>query len=101
MSATPQPCTVTGHFLLHAFSAPLQVDELSPKAQDIIKSYTAQQQGISGKYATMCAATGVLPWKTPTPQDYETLLQVLHASWQSAPKVGTQFALEGWGHPVQ
>lgn len=31
---------------------------------------------MSGKYAAMCAATTVLPWKTPTPQDYEALLQV-------------------------
>lgn len=54
------------------------MDELSPAAQEVIRSYTETQQGVSGKYAALCAATGVLPWAPPTAQDHETLLKVLH-----------------------
>ena len=53
----------------------VQVDELSPEAQKVIHSYTDGQPGQVGKYASLCAATGVLPWQPPTAQDYNTLLK--------------------------
>lgn len=54
----------------------VQVDELSPEAQQVIDNYTKQQQGQAGRYASLCAATGMLPWQAPTLQDHAILLKV-------------------------
>ena len=55
----------------------LQVDDLSKDAQQVIHKYTQQQsQAQTGNYASLCAATGILPWQPPTAQDHATLLAV-------------------------
>ena len=63
-----------------AFSSQLvlaQVDELSEEAQQVIHKYTgSQSRGQAGRYASLCAATGILPWDSPTAQDHATLLEV-------------------------
>ena len=56
----------------------LQVGELSPAAQEVIAKYTCQMGGLAGRYAPMSAATGVLPWTSPAPEDYDLLAQ---AGW--------------------
>ena len=53
----------------------LQVGELSPAAQEVIAKYTCQMGGLAGRYAPMSAATGVLPWTSPAPEDYDLLAQ--------------------------
>jgi len=53
----------------------VQVNELSPEAQKVIHSYTDNQPGQVGKYASLCAASGILPWRPPTAQDHGTLLK--------------------------
>ena len=53
----------------------LQVGELSPAAQQVIAKYTCQMGGLAGRYAPMSAATGVLPWTHPEPEDFDLLAQ--------------------------
>lgn len=54
-----------------------QVDELSEAAQQVVHKYTgSQSRGQAGKYASLCAASGILPWDPPTAQDHATLLEV-------------------------
>ncbi len=57
------------------FCVSVQVNELSPEAQKVIHSYTDGQPGQVGKYASLCAASGILPWRPPTAQDHDTLLK--------------------------
>lgn len=55
-----------------------QVDELSEEAQQVVHKYTgSQSRGQAGRYASLCAASGILPWDPPTAQDHATLLAVL------------------------
>ena len=51
---------------------------MSEAAQRIIRKYTECESGKqAGRYAALCAATGILPWAPPTAQDHATLLAVL------------------------
>ncbi|DBB01619.1 TPA: hypothetical protein ACH3X1_000259 [Trebouxia sp. C0004] len=68
--------------LPRVFISELRVDELSPEAQKVIHSYTDGQRGQVGKYAALCAASGILPWQPPTAQDHDTLLKESeYAAW--------------------
>ena len=60
---------------LNTVCGSVQVDELSPEAQKVIHSYTDGQPGQVGKYASLCAASGILPWRPPSAQDHDTLLK--------------------------
>ncbi len=57
------------------FCVSVQVNELSSEAQKVIHSYTDGQPGQVGKYASLCAASSILPWRPPTAQDHNTLLK--------------------------
>lgn len=71
--------------LPRVFISELRVDELSPEAQQVIDNYTKQQQGQAGRYASLCAATGMLPWQAPTLQDHAILLKESeYAAWTLA-----------------
>ena len=51
---------------------------MSDAAQQVIRKYTECESGNqAGRYAALCAATGILPWAAPTAQDHATLLAVL------------------------
>lgn len=68
--------------LPRVFISELRVDELSPEAQKVIHSYTDGQPGQVGKYASLCAASGILPWRPPSAQDHDTLLKESeYAAW--------------------
>lgn len=61
------------------FVSQLQIEQLSPKAQAIVHSYTSDIPGGSsagaGVAAWAAALTGALPWRLPTHEDYVALLQ--------------------------
>eukprot|EP00775_Hariotina_reticulata_P007665 gene7665-7868_t len=60
------------------FVSQLQVEKLSARSQSIIQSYTEQFAAASPTSAMLeawtSAVTGVLPWRTPSREDYLTLL---------------------------
>lgn len=55
------------------FVSELRAQELSKGAQRIIQRYVGTA-GKAFKHIAVCAATGELPWETPTLQHYEALL---------------------------
>lgn len=69
--------------LPRVFISELRVDEMSEAAQQVVRKYTECQGGKqAGRYAALCAATGILPWAPPTAQDHATLLaESEYAAW--------------------
>ena len=57
-------------------ATPVQVEELSERAQAVIQRYAGAAGALAGAHAGMCAVTGMLPWAHPTSQEYEELARV-------------------------
>lgn len=57
---------------------PLQVEELSPEAQAVVRKYAGAPTAAAllGKYGPMSSLLGVQPWCTPSLDDWELLSQV-------------------------
>jgi hypothetical protein len=58
------------------------VGEFPPKIQDIIHRYAAKVQNPMPGFAGLCAATGILPWGSPTEEDFDVLAEVRCGSIQ-------------------
>jgi hypothetical protein len=57
----------------------MQVAELSPAAQAVVRRYTSEggmAPQLLGRYGLLAALVGVVPWSTPTLEDYRLLAQV-------------------------
>lgn len=61
------------------FVSQLQVGKLSPAGQAIIRAYTGELESAAPGSASLgawtAALTGALPWRTPSREDYQALLQ--------------------------
>ncbi|RZC58703.1 hypothetical protein C5167_006000 [Papaver somniferum] len=63
------------------FISELLVDELSPKAQDIIRKYT-KLSGNGNKHAALASALGSLTWETPLYSEFQELAKESeYAAW--------------------